>query len=554
MHDPFLISADTKSKLGSFRYVNLPQLNMPIPDAEDNMMAAPKQDEALPAVNPSGDTPKPTSQTKPTTQQPENNPCPQTPAHRIPLADLISNTEDAFNCLTAKTYTPEDHVYWDHRGSNPKDKGSSPLAARKKKRCRSSSPTSSPLNADSKPHLSASQAPPRKLMKTPQHDVAADLWTKYLGKNNRPGDDTVPKIHFSQLVSSPQTPAPAAGRNSRSSGGLRRTSSCTADWPTSESKKRRLNSDIQANNNRIRDGFARSRSSILESGNSKASRIGMLIEKIQESLVKRSEEDIQGPSSSSPLPERPDYVQDRLASPTKDFDAERQLETPSKSPAKRNHPPAADLSFDDEELEQQMLSSEFGDDDLDNVFLELAVASPEKRPPVTPQADDPRGTANEAHHSHDEQVGAEAVAVDREQSKQVPEMPPPPQPSSQYGSTNDDVLMNGFDDDDDDDFLPDGIDAILAECDDLGALPAAVQPDTIQQAPPGAGGAGTEVMADNTNIKPGNLDEFDSEDTYGDDEFDAGGIDLEELERNMLQSGGGGLSATQATSSQVGLP
>jgi hypothetical protein len=201
-----------------------------------------------------------------------------------------------------------------------------------------------------------------------------------------------------------------------------------------------------------------------------------------------------------------------------------------------------------------MLSSEFGDDDLDNVFLELAVASPEKRPPVTPQADDPRGTANEAHHSHDEQVGAEAVAVDREQSKQVPEMPPPPQPSSQYGSTNDDVLMNGFDDDDDDDFLPDGIDAILAECDDLGALPAAVQPDTIQQAPPGAGGAGTEVMADNTNIKPGNLDEFDSEDTYGDDEFDAGGIDLEELERNMLQSGGGGLSATQATSSQVGLP
>jgi hypothetical protein len=112
--------------------------------------------------------------------------------------------------------------------------------------------------------------------------------------------------------------------------------------------------------------------------------------------------------------------------------------------------------------------------------------------------------------------------------------------------------MNGFDDDDDD-FLPDGIDDILAECDEMGAFPAAEQPD-MKQAPPSPGGTGTEAIADDMNVKPGNLDEFNSEDTYGDVEFDAGGIDLEELERNMLQSGGGGLSATQATSSQVGLP
>src|SRR5258708_2012496 len=36
---------------------------------------------------------------------------PQTPAVRIPIEDLIGNTEDAFNCPPPVT-TPGDHVLW----------------------------------------------------------------------------------------------------------------------------------------------------------------------------------------------------------------------------------------------------------------------------------------------------------------------------------------------------------------------------------------------------------------------------------------------------------
>src|ERR1700743_791330 len=67
---------------------------------------------------------------------------PHTPASKIPLAALISNTEDAFNGAHFDT-TPEDHVSWQH-GPRSSDPASSERSTQRgKKRARSSSPASS---------------------------------------------------------------------------------------------------------------------------------------------------------------------------------------------------------------------------------------------------------------------------------------------------------------------------------------------------------------------------------------------------------------------------
>ena len=451
--------------------------------------------------------------------------CPQTPAHRIPLADLISNTEDAFSTVPGKTMTPDDHVYWDHGSSD--SKGVSP-APRRKKRPRSSSPASSPLNPDSKNPILPSDAP-RKIMKTPQHDVAADLWTKYVGKNNGTVGDNVPKVHFSQLVSSsPQTPAPIA-RINRDTNGLRRTNSCFVDWPTSNSKRRRLDNDSQVR--RIRDGFARSKSSILEPGKSKSSKIGMLVEKIQESLLKRSRED-HGPSSSSPLPERLGYLDDYPATPPKDVDGERRLETPSKSPPKGSKPDIP-VELDDitEDLAARLFSSDF-DDDLDNDFLELAAKSPDNDQP-------------EQRITNGDKVAVEDVDTDDARLVTIAEEAHnEDQPLTNRIPSQNNADANEFDDGDDD--FPDGMEEILAQYDDFESPPAG-QVDTVKVVQ----AERESIMPHVTNgyIKSGQVQAHQIDGDY-DDEFDDDGIDLAAIEQSVLQP----VNSHAAVSSQVRRP
>ncbi|WEW61569.1 DNA replication endonuclease-helicase Dna2 [Emydomyces testavorans] len=312
--------------------------------------------------------------------------CPQTPAHRIPLADLISNTEDAFNKAPGKVPTPDDHVYWDHRSSSSNNKPRSAIR-RGKKRARSSSPTSSPLNKDVLVELQ----PVQPVMKTPQHDVAADLWNRYVGKNSGIIGGDLPKFHISQLASSPQTPAPQL-RVSRDGSGLRRANSCNIDWPTSTNKRRKLDSD-QQRTNKIRDGFTRSRTSLLAPDRPKSSRIGLLVEKIQETLLNCPRDDPNAPSSSSPLPDRSEIMESGLlASPPKQTIQNQPIDTPSKcAPGLRhNNQPVRDAMGADSQakLEVNGTSSEFGDDDLDHDFLELAVGSPKNL--FSPRAGSPK--------------------------------------------------------------------------------------------------------------------------------------------------------------------
>ncbi|EAW24917.1 bifunctional ATP-dependent DNA helicase/ssDNA endodeoxyribonuclease DNA2 [Aspergillus fischeri NRRL 181] len=246
--------------------------------------------------------------------------CPQTPGNRIPLADLISNAEDAFNRAPGQEYTPEDHVIWQHvpASSNP-DTLSQPSATRKRRR-HSSSPTSSPLGrSKGERKRSFDMQSFQALLKTPQSDLATDLWNNYLGKASINPEESFPPPRLANLLSSsPQTPATAG--TSRDSSGLRR--------------------------------------------------LNFLLEKIERSLQKPSVAPAEM-SDSSPVPKRKQVRWSRSNSPIERKAAAQIPEQGIEYDDGVAHP----LVQPNEAEGVGASSSDFGDDDLDEDFLTLAEAS-----------------------------------------------------------------------------------------------------------------------------------------------------------------------------------
>lgn len=205
--------------------------------------------------------------------------CPQTPANRIPLADLISNTEDAFKFAPGNEATPEDYVYWQHvpRSSDP---NSGTPIARGKKRRNSSSPTSSPLQASNRKEAFDMQKS-QSLLKTPQTDMVTDLWKNYIGKTMDETNGEIPQRLANLLSSSPKTPGSA--KSNRESN-LRRAASCGIDWPTSNTKRRKISHLDDGRLNR--DPLDRSKSDVPEPRIPHTSKLSILLDKIQENLKK----------------------------------------------------------------------------------------------------------------------------------------------------------------------------------------------------------------------------------------------------------------------------
>ncbi|KAJ5089503.1 hypothetical protein N7532_008187 [Penicillium argentinense] len=303
--------------------------------------------------------------------------CPQTPGNRIPLADLISNAEDSFDPAPGPEVTPVDHVVWQHipASSNP-DTSSQTPGGRRRKRRHSSSPAGSPSRTYSEKtkeplDLQSIQA----LFKTPQHDLAAELWNNYMDKHVVNGTEDLPPNRLANLLSSsPQTPV--SGRTSRDSSGLRRSISCAAEWPTTRAKRRRFNRQDQGSGRGI---FSRTSSNVLDSGKKQSSRINFLLETIEKSLQPPQPTEM-GPLGSSPLRQRVDAQRCRSSSPITDrkglgnAGTEQALPVPSEE----NSVIAKTNKFHD-------LSSDFGDDDLDQDLMDLADASAD--PFVEPEKD-----------------------------------------------------------------------------------------------------------------------------------------------------------------------
>lgn len=526
-NNAYPLSSNSRTKLNAFRFKNegIPDdttsngAAKPINDTPDNNQSgsngvvAPMQ-KSLDKGNPSPQEPQ-------APQAPEAKlikECPQTPGNRIPLADLISNAEDSFDPAPGPEVTPVEHVIWQHvpASSNP---SSQTPAGRRRKRRHSSSSAGSPSNgnAEKGPKEPLDLQSMQALLKTPQHDMAADLWNNYIDKNMADGADDLPPPRLANLLSSsPQTPASA--RTSRDSSGLRRAISCTTEFPASRAKRRRVK--------RLDPGgstFQRTSSNV-ESGKPKPSRINYLVEKIEKSIHMAPVE--MGPPGSSPLRQHIDARRCRSSSPTKDpkipGDNGGLDEAPSAISLKNREPVRMPV------LEES--SSDFGDDDIDQDLMDLADAS------IDPFVETP-------HAGHKDTTlgssGWTARATDKPTSWKPRGNPVPDNHSStSLNPTINEIKPDEFDEFEDDyDDLPDNLQEILAKCDQkpnsatpsnpIANAPAVKKPNAANGSVNG-GIAGTRPTA---TVKKAELASSDDE---FDDEFD-----MEAIEQTMRQAGEG---------------
>ena len=307
---------------------------------------------------------------------------PQTPIGKVPLAELISNSDDMFE--QAPSLSPIERILWNHspHSSDPTSNFITPAARRGNKRARSSSPASSSQNDGSAHSTTESRKrsfdlqPMQRSLRTPQADPANDLWSKYSFYADGKQTTTTPAAPAiaNFLHSSPQTPAP---NFRRFDGGLRRSLSCSTEWPTSCAKRRKIftsHSQVAGKCN-----FDVPEAGKAPSG-SRISRVSLLLEQIQESLLKHKavpqntglpsssqvtcENTVALPSDESPLARlRPESKVPPMSSSQIDVTEEPTVIHYSQQ--------RANLT-EKEDKEAQMIESfsEFGDDEIDYDLFE----------------------------------------------------------------------------------------------------------------------------------------------------------------------------------------
>jgi hypothetical protein len=438
---PIQPSTETKSKLKSFEFARHPD--------KENPLSPVKQ----PHI--------PSSPSKPV----QDKPLPSTPAMRLPLADLIGNAEDALRRPTPQEESPVEEIGWIANSSHPD------LTPRqRRRRPQSSSPVNSSQNDDS--DLPDSKLP-QSAFKTPRADPAAELWTRYATARNpdeTPIEKRIPSLAHLMNDSSPRSAPRTPGG---SVGGLRRWASCGLEFPSSRVKRRRVNGIFRDNSIPQDPSVAKP-----------LSRVGMLVEKVQESLAHK---DI--PSSSSPLPDKGEFPS--IHRPMSDHQKSQPTSARSSQQYSHQH---EDTEFDDTDItldtiaEMQQPSNlqnnsmtnttimntidededEFGDDfgdDLDDEEIENAVSFFESRP----------GTSN---GRFDSQPNTCAIA---QPSQQPPPISVPPPQQQQQPQTFD---LTGFsDDDDDDEFGGSDLDEeqlVQAEMDATQALEASTSASSVR--------------------------------------------------------------------------
>ncbi|PLB46749.1 hypothetical protein P170DRAFT_221441 [Aspergillus steynii IBT 23096] len=448
--------------------------------------------------------------------------CPQTPGNRIPLADLIGNAEDAITQAPGPQFTPEDYVTWQHvPASSNQDPMSQTPAIKGRKRCHSSSPTSSPLAGNSKNarkgsfDLQAYQG----LIKTPQHDLATELWNNYVGKMGANGNKELPPRLPNLPSSSPQTPASL--RAGRDSSGLRRSTSCLAEWPNSAAKRRRVDGEKLGTGRGI---FSRTKSSLADSSSFNPSKINFLVQKIERSLrdTPAAQPD---PLGSSPIPASKRGQRDRSVSPV----------VSNKAPqhTTQSIPENGDQLVPQPQSREtvQKSSSDFGDDDLDDDdFFGLAQASMD--PFVEPsQHGTGIGTMNP------EYAGTSAP---------VNQQKPPDMQCTYHSITMESAPASNIDNkteytldadefDDDFDEFSDNIEDILAECDATQNTKLA-RPAAKNYLASNHSGSSMKIDKPVPPVEPVNGTSKPVEASSG-DEFDDEDFDMDAIEQSMMQSG-----------------
>lgn len=240
--------------------------------------------------------------------------CPQTPIGRLPLAELIAGGNDIRNARV--DLPPVERVLWNHsqQSCDPDGSQGGRTTKRGKKRAHSSSPSASqnePRIVKESSKLDMLQAS----LKTPQADPVNDLWSRYSLATDKPSptrhaDTTLASLHSS----SPQTPT--TRWQGKESGKLRRSYSCNIEWPTSATKRRKI--QYSSSNQEANVGYSTYEHGSEVIRRSKMARVSLLVEQIQNRLARSSTQDYENrvdPSSSLPILEKTSFSTTASISP-----------------------------------------------------------------------------------------------------------------------------------------------------------------------------------------------------------------------------------------------
>ncbi|KAL9126579.1 MAG: hypothetical protein Q9217_004393 [Psora testacea] len=375
---PIAASSQSKSKLKAFQFHQekaSEYVQDTVAGTVDKENRNPTPDQRSPSqMNP---PPQPSSQRSATK---ELRDCPQTPIGRLPLAELLSNGDDARQNLAI---TPMERVLWDNSPVSSRLTNSMP-AKKKRKRAHSTSPLSSSQNdtfayfAGSKPTIDPLAL--QQGLKTPKADPADDLWSRYSLNTDKRSPYRSGIVPFAHIMhsSSPQTPA---ARLQSRDGGRRRAFSCI-EWPTSAAKRRKIkhnSSQTEAVDELVKP---------LESaGKSKMSRVNFLVEMIHNGLSGPGKPPEQS-SSEPPKPSTAASISESLSREASSFPSsfpsssqrsnltvDRHVTGLSQTVMAGETPQSKRLVLPEEgilDLNEAAASSDFGDDDLDLDILDTA--------------------------------------------------------------------------------------------------------------------------------------------------------------------------------------
>ena len=347
--------------------------------------------------------------------------CPQTPVGRLALAELIASGEVSTH--QSLHLTPTERVLWDQSPHN--SAFASSVAPRKgKKRAHSSSPASSSQNETSN-HFAANETSLdlqtlQKCLKTPQADPANDLWSRYSVTNERQSPTTRVGPPFAHLLNSSSPQTPASHLRIKESGGLRRSVSCTTEWPTSFSKRRKL--EHNRSHEEVDVAFAATEGENTGRSKSKRSRVSLLVDRLHDELAGSrggGGRDSVGPSSSSPLPEKGDFSHVAKSAETRSSQTDGyDVSTPcharrgdeAKPPQQLPRSQEGTAGLEDGKLDAESLS-DFGDDDLDLEMLKAIDADMADEASTTTRESIRRleATMSRSFESHDTTSSSQTV-------------------------------------------------------------------------------------------------------------------------------------------------
>ncbi|KAL4811222.1 hypothetical protein BDV18DRAFT_6979 [Aspergillus unguis] len=429
---------------------------------------------------------------------------PQTPGNRLPLADLIGNAEDAFSrAPVGQEFTPEEYVVWQHGPPSSNPSTQTP-ATQSKKRRHSSSPSSSPLASSKRAQKGSFDLKSiQTLLKTPQNDLAADLWNNYVAKTTTNVPDLQQPRFANLLSSSPHTPGSA---RTGDSSGLRRSISCNAEWPSSNAKRRKVEGESHRKGRAI---FSRSRSNVMVPKDLKASNFSSLVQEMERSL-KRDTPGQPDPCKPAPVTVPKKTRLSRSASPLETKFVKPRPKDIGLDGNKRN---ISDSPTD--EKAPQESSSDFGGDDIDDELLGLAEASMD---PFVEPAQGPSTSVLSTNYGHAFSSNKVQQTFENMGNAMRPETHE--QLSARdAGALNIDEFDDGFDE------FSDNINDLLAGCDQTPShkLPRAIQQHPIASNYPATHQRSQRLPAYARESQNEQLNM--SSDEFDDDDFDMSCLD-----------------------------